>query len=57
MLLGHNPGWAELHHYFTNQYQDYPTGACTVLKRISEAHWLSPEAWQIIDYIKPRELE
>ena len=57
MLLGHNPGWAELHHFFTHQYQDYPTGACTVLKRVSEAHWLAPETWQMIDFIKPRELE
>lgn len=57
MLLGHNPGWGELHYYFTAQNQDYPTAACTVLKRVSEAHWLTPDAWQIIDFIRPRELE
>ena len=57
MLLGHNPGWSELHAYFTGQYTDFPTGACTVLTRTSDAHWLSPEAWQLTDFIRPRELE
>lgn len=59
MLLGHNPGWAELHEYFTGQAMDYPTGACAVLSRISktDSDWLNPSAWRLIDFIRPRELE
>ena len=57
MLLGHNPGWGELHYYFTGQIHDYPTGACTVLKRQNEGHWLSPENWRLADLILPRDLE
>ncbi len=57
MLLGHNPGWGELHHHFTGHYHDYPTGACTVLERKAEGHWLSPASWKFIDLILPRELE
>lgn len=57
MLLGHNPGWAELHALFTGRYDDIPTGACTVLKRKNEGSWLSPESWQLMDFILPRSLE
>ena len=59
MLLGHNPGWSELHHYFTGQSHDYPTGACTVLTRKpnSTPDWLDPSAWQFTDLILPRDLE
>ena len=57
MLLGHNPGWAALHHYFTGQSHAYPTGACTVLKRVSDGPWLSPESWALADMVLPRELE
>jgi len=57
MLLGHNPGWASLHQYFTGQYHNYPTGACTVLTRKHSGHWLSPESWTFTDLILPRELE
>jgi len=57
MLLGHNPGWGDLHHHFTGQYHNYPTGACTVLLRRGEGHWLSPESWTFKDLILPRELE
>lgn len=58
MLLGHNPGWAALHEYFTGQVHDYPTGACTVLKRsdTGDGDWLSPESWRMIDLVLPREL-
>jgi len=59
MLLGHNPGWAALHHYFTGQHQDYPTGACTVLARTDHdsGDWLDPASWRFVDLILPRELE
>jgi len=59
MLLGHNPGWAALHEYFTGQYHDYPTGVCTVLKRLydSDGDWLDPASWRMIDLILPRDLE
>lgn len=57
MLLGHNPGWGELHGMFTGRYDDYPTGACTVLKRDNEGPWLSPASWRVADFILPRELE
>jgi len=58
MLLGHNPGWAALHTYFTEQSHDYPTGACTVLTRIAGAQsdWLDPAAWRLTDFILPRDL-
>lgn len=59
MLLGHNPGWSDLHHYFTEQFHDYPTGACTVLTRIADGprDWLNPAAWRYVDLILPRELD
>ncbi len=59
MLLGHNPGWSDLHHYFTGQPHDYPTGACTVLKRVpkGQSDWLDPKAWRFVDLILPRDLE
>jgi len=59
MLLGHNPGWAALHQYFTGQFHDYPTGACTVLTRKDngKSDWLDSAAWRFTDLILPRELE
>jgi len=57
MLLGHNPGWGALHQHFTGQYHNYPTGACTVLARVNDGHWLSPDSWAFKDLILPRELE
>ena len=59
MLLGHNPGWGGLHHYFTGQEHDYPTGACTVLTRKDNgiSDWLDPAAWKFTDLILPRDLE
>lgn len=58
MLLGHNPGWAELHGLFTSHYHDYPTAACTVLERKQiDGDWLSPESWKLKDFILPRALE
>ncbi|MEL6687225.1 MAG: histidine phosphatase family protein [Pseudomonadota bacterium] len=57
MFLGHNPGWAELHTVFTGRYDDFPTGACTVLEREKDTDWLSPESWRLKDFILPRTLE
>lgn len=57
MWLGHNPGWAELHAFFTRQYHDYPTGACTVLRRRGDGNWLEPTSWTLADLILPRDLE
>jgi len=58
MLLGHNPGWSQLHGYFTGETHRYPTGACTVLTRKKDglSDWLDPEAWTYTDLILPREL-
>ncbi|WP_409434073.1 SixA phosphatase family protein [Litorimonas sp. RW-G-Af-16] len=58
MLLGHNPGWAALHEYFTRRPHDYPTGACTVLERTNRGggDWLSPSSWRMIDLVLPREI-
>lgn len=59
MLLGHNPGWGNLHSHFTGQSHDYPTGACTVLNRKNNgiSDWLNPAAWTFTDLILPRDLE
>lgn len=56
MLLGHNPGWADIHYHFTGHWHDYPTGACTVLARKNDGHWLAPSSWQLKDLILPREI-
>ena len=58
MLLGHNPGWAELHHYFTGRNDDFPTAACTVLTRTDkgDGDWLTPKSWRMVDFILPRDL-
>lgn len=59
MLLGHNPGWAELHSYFTGDIHPYPTGACTVLSRKADKKkdWLDPKSWRFEALILPRDLE
>lgn len=57
MLLGHNPGWADLFEHFSGHPHRYPTGACGIFERKSqEADWLSREAWQFKDLLLPREL-
>ncbi len=54
LLVGHNPGYDDLFTYFTQAARHFPTGACLVLKRIdAQADWLSPQAWQMIDFICP----
>ncbi|GLQ19357.1 histidine phosphatase family protein [Algimonas porphyrae] len=57
MWLGHNPGWGDMHAQFTGRYDDYPTGACTVLERTHEGDWLNPDSWKFVDLILPRLLE
>lgn len=67
MLLGHNPGWEALHHYFRGRRRgpqddrapvNFPTGACAVLKRVprADSQWWSSESWEPVDFIRPREL-
>lgn len=58
MLLGHNPGWAELYYYLCGQDHKFPTAACAVFKaRTTPAsHWLSRENWRLIDLILPKDL-
>ncbi len=58
MLLGHNPGWAELHSYFTGHNDAFPTAACTVLARTDkgDGDWLAPKSWRMVDFILPRSL-
>jgi phosphohistidine phosphatase len=59
MLLGHNPGWAELHYYLSGQEHNFPTAACAVYsaRKPIAANWLTPENWRLVDLILPRELE
>lgn len=57
MWLGHNPGWSELNGIMTGHYDDFPTGACSVLERVDDADWLSPNSWRMVDFVMPRELE
>lgn len=58
MLLGHNPGWVELHAYLCGQEHDFPTAACAVYKakKPLAANWFAPENWRLVDFIIPREL-
>lgn len=57
LLVGHNPGYEDLFAYFTNLSRHYPTGACTVFKRVDEEmDWLNPQAWKMADLILPRDL-
>ena len=57
MWLGHNPGWASLHHQFTGRDHRFPTGACLVLARKTGGDWLAMESWRAVDLVLPRELE
>lgn len=57
MILGHNPGMAELYNHFTGQYHGFPTGACAVFKRIGKAPWHDASGWRAIDMVLPRELD
>ena len=57
MLLGHNPGWEDLFDHFSGHHQLYPTAGCGIFARKDEsAHWLTPEAWQLKEFLKPRDL-
>ncbi len=57
LLVGHNPGYADLFAYFAQTSRHFPTGACVVLKRVDmQADWLSPQAWQFTDFICPRDV-
>ena len=59
MLLGHNPGWAELHYYLSGQDHKFPTAACAVYKAktpISD-NWLSPKIWRLVDLVIPKDLK
>ena len=57
LLLGHNPGWADLFEHFSGHYHRYPTGTCGVFARKDDTEsWLSPTAWQFKALLLPREL-
>lgn len=58
MLLGHNPGWSQLHAYLSEHHHSFPTGACAVYKakKALGTDWLRPENWRLVDMILPREL-
>jgi len=57
MLLGHNPGWEGLFEHFSRHYERFPTGTCAVfLRKDTSADWLSPQAWQFKELLRPREL-
>lgn len=58
LLVGHNPGWEDLYSYFTGMARRYPTGGCTILKRIdTDTDWLDAQSWRLADFIHPRDLE
>jgi len=57
LLLGHNPGWADLFEHFSGHTHRYPTGACAIFARANESeNWLTPTAWQFKDILLPRAL-
>ena len=58
MLLGHNPGWEELHYYLSGQEQNFPTAGCAVYKAKTTpgGKWLTPETWRLVDFIHPKSL-
>jgi phosphohistidine phosphatase len=58
MLLGHNPGWAELFFYLSGKSYDFPTAACAVFraKVTLEADWLRPVNWELVDFLVPKAL-
>ncbi len=57
-LIGHNPGWEDLLFYFSGRPIRMPTAACGVFKRKDfKQDWLSPDAWEMLDYFLPRDYE
>lgn len=57
LLLGHNPGWSNLFHFFSGTYHRYPTATCAVFARKDEtANWLTPDAWQLKDILVARDI-
>lgn len=57
-LIGHNPGWEDLVYYFSGQSFRMPTAACAVFSRTENKNdWLSKNAWQMQDYLLPRDYE
>lgn len=58
MLLGHNPGWTDLFQLMSNKPYDFPTAACAVFRGedLPKTEWLSPEHWDLVDFLLPRTL-
>lgn len=58
MLLGHNPGWSELHYYLSGQDNDFPTSGCAVYRAKTSlgTKWLTPEMWRLVDFLSPKAL-
>ncbi len=57
MLLGHNPGWEGLFEHFSGHPENFPTAACAIFTRKDpSAHWLTAQAWQFRDFLRPRDL-
>lgn len=60
MLLGHNPGWEDLIHFFSGQSFRMVTGACAIFTRPKAkpgTDWLTSEFWELSDFILPRALD
>ncbi len=58
LALGHNPGWEEVVRWLAGQAVSLTT-ANAVLLRSDRSRWaaaLAPDAWGLVDVLRPREL-
>ena len=58
MLIGHNPGWEEVAEWLGGEPIRVTTANAVLLRhdRIPWAQALAPDAWAVVDVIRPREL-
>lgn len=57
-LVGHNPGFEDLVYFLSGVPRRMPTGTCAIFNRTQKGDdWLSPKAWRLHSYLKPRDFE
>jgi len=58
MLIGHNPGIAELLEHLTNEQRSMPTAALAIIElEATEWHGIEGKTNRLTHFIKPRDLE
>lgn len=58
LVLGHNPGWEDVVGYLTGESPTMTTANCALLEAGGEwADLMKSSAWQLVDVLRPKELD